>query len=266
MAKQKKLYEKEEGTIPIEAVPVETVVEEEVKKVKEIPLTEKEKLWKPKTELGKKVKSREIVDISQVLSKGIKIKEPEIVEMLIPALGTDFILIGQAHGKFGGGKRRIVRQTQKKTAEGNKPIFTVMAVVGNSNGYMGIGTGSAKETLPAKEKAVRNAKLNIREFVRGCGSWRCSCGEAHSLPFEVEGKCGSVTVKLMPAPKGRGLVADNELKKILSLAGYKDIWSKTFGQTRQKMNFVSACMDALEKASKMKLKKEQKPLVKYGSS
>lgn len=217
----------------------------------------------PKTELGRKVKSGEISDVKQIFERGLKIREAEVVDKLLPNMKSEFILIGQAHGKFGGGKRRLIKQTQKKTAEGNSPAFTALAVIGNSDGYFGVGRGTAKESIPAKEKALREAKTNLVQIPRGCGSWKCGCGEPHSLPFKVEGKSGSVSVKLMPAPKGAGLVTDDEIKKILSLAGYKDVWSKSIGQTRKKINFVNAVVNALYSASKIKVKPGIP--VKYGS-
>jgi len=221
--------------------------------------------WSPKTEIGKKVKSGEITDMSQIIKLNKRIMEDEIIDTIFPTLESDFINIGQSKGKFGGGKRRIFRQTQKKTKEGNKPIFTVMAVVGNRNGYVGIGYGKSKETLPAKEKAVRNAKLNIIQIGRGCGSWECGCGTYHSIPFKVESKTSSVELKLMPAPKGTGLQVDKEVKKVLEFAGVRDVWSKTKGQTGQKMNLISACIKSLKNLSKTKLKNESSALVKFGA-
>lgn len=203
--------------------------------------------WNPKTELGKKVKNGEITNISALLSKGVKIQEPEILDVLIPDLQIELLLIGQSKGKFGGGQRRVFRQTQKKTKEGNKPKFSTMAVVGNKNGIVGVGFGKSKETVPAKEKAIRNAKLNIITIKRGSGSWESSTTEPHSIPFAVEGKCGSVKIKLMPAPKGKGLVCEKEVAKILAFAGITDIWSKTKGQTKNKINLVNAVMSALRK-------------------
>ncbi len=218
--------------------------------------------WKPKTELGRKVKSGEVNDINIVIESNQRILESEIVDKLLPNLVSDFILIGQAKGKFGGGKRRIFRQTQKKTREGNKPIFTVMAVVGNRDGYVGVGIGRARETMPARSKAVTNAKLNLIQISRGCGSWQCTCGEHHSIPFKVKGKETSVEIKFMPAPKGTGLVIDDELKKIFKLAGITDVWCKTRGQSRQKLNMVSACMKALKRGTCQRVVACN---VKYGS-
>jgi small subunit ribosomal protein S5 len=215
-------------------------------------------LWHPKTQLGRDVKEGKITDIEQLLDSGRIIMEGEIIDTLVPGLESDLLLIGQSKGKFGGGKRRVFKQTQKKTQEGNKPHFATYAVVGNKNGYVGVGYGKAKETVPAREKAIRKAKLNLMKVTRGCGSWQCGCGMPHSIPFTVEGKCSSVIIKLMPAPKGKGLCSEKEVQKILALAGIKDVWSRTKGQTRKKGNLVNACMAALRKLTETKMTAEEK--------
>ena len=215
---------------------------------------EKEKLaaWVPKTELGKEVKAGKIKDIQEIFDSGRKIMESEIVDLLLD-LKVDLLDIGQAKGKFGGGKRRAWRQTQKKTMEGNILTFSVMAVVGDGKGHVGIGVGRAAETLPAKAKAIRQAKLNIQKIARGCGSFDDLSTDLHSIPFTVTGKCSSVTVKLMPAPHGTGLVAGNQLKKILKAVGIQDVYSKSYGSTCTTINTAKACMDALEKLNRMDL-------------
>jgi len=217
--------------------------------------------WQPKTVLGKKVKSGEITDIDNILDSGLEIKEAEIVDALIPGLGVDLLLIGQAKGKFGGGQRRVFRQTQKKTSEGNKPKFATMVIAGDSNGHVGLGYGKSKETVPAREKAIRNAKLNMIKIRRGCGSWECGCKTAHSLPFAVEGKCGSATIKLMPAPKGTGLVVENECKKVLKLAGISDVRSIMIRRANNKINLIVACFNALRRLMEIKSKPEFKEMI-----
>ncbi|MCD4770797.1 30S ribosomal protein S5 [archaeon] len=215
----------------------------------------KEKLekWIPKTELGRAVRAGKVTDIDVVLSEGKKIMEPEIVDLLLPNLKSDTLFIGQAKGKFGGGKRRPFRQTQKKTKEASVLTFGVMAVVGDGKGHVGLGYGKAAETLPAKEKAFRKAKLNITKIKLGCASFDCSCEEEHSIPVAVEGKVSSVCVKLMPAPQGTGLVVNDELKKILRAVGIKDIYSKTEGKVRTTFNAAKACMAALEKIGEVRV-------------
>ncbi|MBW3018227.1 hypothetical protein KY325_03650, partial [Candidatus Woesearchaeota archaeon] len=125
------------------------------------PQPDVKETWKPKTVLGKKVKAGEVTDIKQILDRGEPIVEPEIVEVLLPNLQSDLLLIGQSKGKFGGGRRRAFRQTQKKTKEGNVISFATLAVVGNNDGYVGLGLGKSKETIPAREKAFRQSKLNM---------------------------------------------------------------------------------------------------------
>ncbi len=210
--------------------------------------------WTPKTSVGKKVKAGEIHSIDYILDKGLPIQEAQIVDALLPGLQSDLLSIGQSKGKFGGGKRTIWRQSQKKTAEGNKPSFATLCVVGNRDGYFGLGFGKAKETVPAREKALRNAKLNLLKIVRGCGSWACDCKQQHSIPYKVQGRCGSVRITLMPAPRGKGLIVEKELMKIFALTGIKDIHSKTYGQTRTKLNLIYACLNALKQLNEMKVR------------
>ena len=252
---ERKINAEESGAIEI-AEPVEAIAEvkvAEAEKAVELPKSSfNVDAWQPKTSLGRKVKNREIT-INEILNSGLNIMESEIVDILLPDMSAELLMIGQAKGKFGGGQRRIFRQTQKKTAEGNKPHFATCAVIGNSDGIIGIGYGKSKETVPAREKALRNAKLNIIKIRRGCGSWRCYCRRQHSIPFNVSGKCGSVKIILMPAPKGTGLIVEEECQKILKAAGIRDVWSKTFGQTRTKLNLIMACEDALRKLASTKV-------------
>lgn len=207
--------------------------------------------WEPKTQIGRDVKHGKETSIDNILKERKKILEPEIVDSLVK-LESDLILIGQAKGKFGGGKRRAWRQTQRKTMEGNVVSFSAMVVVGDKKGHVGVGLGKGKETMPAREKANREARLSIQRVELGCGHFDCSCSEKHSIPFTVQGKCGSVRVKLMPAPQGTGLVVGDQLKKLLRLAGVRDVYGVTEGQTRTTFNAVKACFDALLKTTEMK--------------
>jgi small subunit ribosomal protein S5 len=204
--------------------------------------------WIPKTKLGRLVNAGKIKDIDEALK--YKILESEIIDTLIEP-SSDILNIGQAKGKFGGGKRRAWRQTQKKTSEGNVATFSCMAVTGTKDGYVGMGYGRSKETLPARSKAIRKAKLNIFKIKRGCASFDCTCGEDHTVPFIVKGKSGSCKITLMPAPQGTGLVIGDECKKILKAAGIKDVYSISDGKIRTTINLAKACMNALEKTNSM---------------
>jgi small subunit ribosomal protein S5 len=267
-----------EGAKPEDAASVAEeeipVAEEEVKNPREIKpeLTRQQQAtldalgaWKPKTALGKAVKAGEITDIDEIISKGKKLLEPEIVDTLLPNLENELALIGQAKGKFGGGQRRIFKQTQKKTAEGNVPTFTTMAIVGNKDGFVGLGLANSKETVPARNKAIRQAKLNLIKISRSCGSWECGCGNPHSIPLKVSGKCGSVRIVIMPAPKGTGLCIEKECAKLLAHAGIKDVWSKTYGHTKTKSNLIKACFDALKQLMEFKIPDAKRQEIVEGS-
>lgn len=205
-----------------------------------------EKTYEFKTELGKAVQNGEIKDIDEILQKHLKILEPQIVDFLLPDLQSDFLYVGQSKGKLGGGKRRIVRNTQKVTAKAKRQHFSAMAVVGDGNGHIGVGKGRGLESVTAKEKALKSAKLNIVSILRGCGSWECACHGSHSIPFKISGKCGSVIVTLLPAPKGISFCVMDDIKTIMRLAGIKDVWSRVQGQTATRINIGYAAFEALK--------------------
>lgn len=222
---------------------------EEVHAVEEAPKEirmESLEYWQPKTSLGKKVFSGEITSIDEVLDSDAQIKEPEIVDKLLPGIKNEIILIGGRTGKGGGIKRIPVKTTAKMHRSGRRFTFSAFVVVGNEDGIVGIGKGSAVEARDAIQKAIQRAKLRLMKVKRGCGSWECACEQQHSVRYKTKGKSGSVRVELLPAPKGVGLVANNESKKILRLAGIKDVWVKTFGKTSSSMNLISAIYDALK--------------------
>lgn len=222
--------------------------------------------WKPTTRLGKMVKSGEITDIDVILDAGDKIYEREIVDVLLPNLETQLLLLGQSKGKFGGGQRREFRQTQKVTREGSKPKFSTIALVGNGNGYVGIGIGKSKETVPAREKSFRNARLNVIKVRRGSGAWESTTNEPHSIPFKVTGKCGSVEVTIMPAPKGTGLIAEKEIQKILKAAGIEDAWSKARGTTSSRLNLIIATFEALKQTMQVRTLPSHQELITEGKA
>ncbi len=229
--------------------------EEEKKEEEKVVIPEG---WKPKTILGKKVLSGEINSIDKIFEEGWKIAEPEIVDILIPNLESDIILIGGTTGKGGGIRRIPFRRTARMHKSGRRYKISTMTVVGNKDGYVGVGLASGpygkhREVLA---KSLNRAKLNIIPIRRGCGSWECRCGGKHSIPFAVVGKSGSVRVKIMPAPKGVGLVAPDEVKKVFRLAGIKDVWIKSRGSTQTRINMIRAVFNALKKLNTYKTKPE----------
>ncbi|WP_042700022.1 30S ribosomal protein S5 [Thermococcus sp. PK] len=207
--------------------------------------------WQPKTKLGMLVKEGQITDIHEVFRKGYQIKEPEIVDVLLPEVNARE-----------NQEVLDIALTVRMTDSGRRVRFRVLAAVGNRDGYVGLGIGHGREVGIAIRKAINYAKMNIIEIKRGCGSWECRCRRPHSIPFAVEGKSGSVKVKLMPGPRGLGLVIGDVGKKILSLAGVKDVWSQTLGETRTTVNFAKAVFEALYNTNSVAVKPEM--IERYG--
>ena len=193
---------------------------------------EKVESWVPRTKLGKMVLDGTISSIEELFMEGLKIREPEIVDVLLPGLQEEVINIGLV---------------QKQTDAGEKSQFRAVVVVGNRDGYVGLASGKASQVRSAIEKAAVNARLSITPVRRGCGSWECGCGKHHSMPFQVSGECGGVEVVLIPGPRDLGLVASETAKLILGLAGVKDCWMTSYGSTRTVPSFAFAVFDALKK-------------------
>jgi len=193
--------------------------------------------WVPKTALGKSVLAGKITSLEEIFNSNQPILEPEIVDYLMPM------------------EEKMVefRKTTRVVRAGRKFSFRVAVLVGNKNGFVGIGTAKDDDKWPAIKKATKKAKLNLVKVRRGCGSWECTCGTGHSVPFKVSGKNASVKVTFLPAPKGTGLVAGEAVKDVLLFAGVTDVWTKVKGATDTRLNFLKAAIDALKKTTKMKV-------------
>jgi small subunit ribosomal protein S5 len=202
--------------------------------------------WNPRTRLGKLIRSGEITTMKEALETGLPLREPEIVDLLLPDLEDEVL---------------DVNMVQRMTDSGRRVKFAITVVVGNRDGYVGVGQFKGKEVGPSIRKAINNAKLNIIPIKRGCGSWECGCGTHHTIPFQVRGKSSSVEVVLKPAPRGVGLAVGNVAKSILSLAGFEDVWGFTRGQTRTTVNYAKAVFAALEQLAAVRVREGQEKLL-----
>src|SRR5687768_16642715 len=100
--------------------------------------------WKPRTELGKLVAEGKIT-LEEIFQQGKKIKEPEIIDRLVPGLQTDIIFIGGSPGKGGGIKRTPTRRTARMHRSGRRYRISAMVAVGNGSGFIGIGKAVSTE-------------------------------------------------------------------------------------------------------------------------
>ena len=181
---------------------------------------------------------REIKSIDQVLESGRPIKEPQIVDQFLPDLEDEVLDIAMM---------------QRMTDSGRRVQFRAVVIVGNRNGYIGFGQGKDVQVGDAIKKAIVNAKTHVIKVRRGCGSWECGCSHPHSIPMLVTGVAGSVKVTLRPAPQGIGLVTGDIGKKVLQLAGIRDVWAQTQGQTRTTINYAKATFNALKATNMIRL-------------
>lgn len=194
--------------------------------------------WEPQTRLGRKVAEGDITDMRAALESGLPLKEPEIVDQLLPGLEDDVL---------------DINMVQRMTDSGRRVKFRCVVAVGNRDGFVGYAEGRDDQVGGAIQKAIGIAKLNIIDVSRGCGSWECGCGRAHTVALRTTGKAGSVEVELQPAPRGLGLAGGETVRSVLSLAGIEDIWTRSSGNTRTTVNFAKATFNALRSTAEARV-------------
>jgi len=159
--------------------------------------------WEPRTRLGRQVQDGDISSMEQALDSGLPLKEAEIVDQLLPGLEDEVL---------------DINMVQRMTDSGRRVKFRCVVAVGNRDGYLGYAQARDDQVGGAIEKAIDVAKLNIIKVDRGSGSWEDQPGGTNSLTRTANGKAGSVTVEIKPAPQGLGLAAAETVRNILELA------------------------------------------------
>ncbi|BFZ53377.1 40S ribosomal protein [Savitreella phatthalungensis] len=187
-----------------------------------------DKEWVPVTKLGRLVKGGKIRTIEEVYLYSLPIKEFQIIDYFLPGLKDEVMKI---------------MPVQKQTRAGQRTRFKAFVVVGDSNGHVGLGVKCSKEVATAIRGAIILAKLAVVPVRRGY--WGSNLGEPHTTPVKVSGKCGSVGVRLVPAPRGTGIVAAPAIKRLLQMAGIDDCYSSSSGNTKCMGNFIKAGFEAI---------------------
>lgn len=133
-------------------------------------------------------------------------------------------------------KKTLSVNRVSKTVKGGRVIqFSVLVVVGDKKGRVGMGTGKAKEVPMAVAKAEKAAKKNLMNvpIVNG------------TVPYETIGKFSTTRVIILPSKPGTGVIAGGAARSVFELAGYTDITAKIHGSTN-KINAVRATLNALK--------------------
>ena len=201
------------------------------------PRGPEEEEWVPLTNLGRLVKMGEIKKLEQIFYHSIPIKEFQIIDYLM-----------KVNNKTLQEECMKIKSVQKQTKAGQRTRFKAVVAVGDRDGHVGVGSKLAKEVQVAMKGAVIAAKLNIIPIRRGY--WGGKIGKPHTIATKITGKCGSVRVRLVPAPRGTGIVGAYPTKKLLGFCGVEDIFSQSTGSTDTCENFVRAIYDALYKSYK----------------
>ena len=129
-----------------------------------------------------------------------------------------------------------IKRVTKVVKGGRNMRFAALVVVGDKNGHVGAGLGKAAEVPEAIRKAKEDA---IKKLVK------VDINENGSIPYDYTGKFGSASVLLKSSPEGTRIIAGGPARKVLELAGYKNIRTKSLG-SNNKQNVVLATIEGLK--------------------
>jgi small subunit ribosomal protein S2e len=191
-----------------------------------------EKDWVPVTKLGRLVKEQKINSMEDIYLHSLPVKEYQIIDQFFaPGTLKDEVM--------------KIHPVQKMTSAGQTNRFVCYVLVGDTNGHIGLGAKCAKEVATAIRGGIIAAKMAMIPVRRGY--WGGRIGNPHTVPLKVHGKCGSVHVRLIPAPRGTGVVGSPVCKKMMQFAGVTDCFSASRGTTRTQANYMKACFEALRR-------------------
>lgn len=139
-----------------------------------------------------------------------------------------------------------VNRVSKKTKGGNKVGFSVLTVVGDRKGRVGVGLGKAPDVASAIRKGVSVAKKNLIVVPIANGT----------IPFGLYIKLGAARIMLKPAPVGSGVIAGGAVRSVVSAAGIHNVSSKVLGTGNQISN-VYATIEALKRIGDMHQKRKK---------
>lgn len=175
------------------------------------------------------MKDGKINFLEEIYLHSLPVKESEIIDYFLKDTLKDEVM--------------KIMPVQKQTRAGQRTKFKAYIVVGDHDGHIGLGAKCAKEVASSIRGAIMDAKMNLVPVRRGF--WGNKIGKPHTVPGKVNGRCGSIRLRLIPAPRGAGIVAAPTPKKILHMAGIEDVYTQSRGRTATLGNFAKATIAAL---------------------
>lgn len=142
-----------------------------------------------------------------------------------------------------------IRRVTRVVAGGRRMSFAVAIVIGDMKGSVGLGTGKGADTAIAINKALKAAKKSMIKI---------KLTKESSLPHEVYAKYTTSKIMIMPN-RGKGLVAGSSVRDILSMAGIKNVTSKIYSGSKNKLNNGRATMKALSQIAEKRIVREVEP-------
>ena len=119
-----------------------------------------------------------------------------------------------------------VNRVSKKTKGGNQIGFSVLVVVGDRKGRVGVALGKGPDVMSSIKKSVRKAKKRFIVVPLKQGT----------IPFAITTKYGAAKILLKPAPVGSGIIAGGAVRSVVEVAGIKNIVGKVLGSNNQANN------------------------------
>ncbi len=128
------------------------------------------------------------------------------------------------------------RRVARGMAGGRRVSFSLVVIIGDKKGRVGVGLGKGVDTALAIDKATRDAKKHLFTIARTASG---------SIPHQVEAKYASSTVEIIPS-KGRGIVAGSAMRTVLELGGVTDVVAKIHTRSKNKLTISRATVAALK--------------------
>lgn len=129
-----------------------------------------------------------------------------------------------------------VRRVARVMAGGRRFSFSVVVVIGDRKGRVGVGIGKGADTALSIDKAVRDARRNLITV---------PLTKTGSIAHDVTAIEGPTVITIVPSP-GRGLVAGSAMRTVLELAGVRDVVTKILSRSKNKLSIARATVDALK--------------------